>query len=266
MKKNISPIKVLLLSAILLLQSFTNADSQSKVFADGEQLNYVVYYGFIRLGEVRMNVEGRKTEGDKIIYSVRSTMKSYDGIPFVSLNSMFESEIVFDGKEAYSRRFKATEHKDDGVFTVEYNFNYDSSLTYIKKTTNGNIDRDDKVSFNRNIKFQDGLSLFYSARINSFKPENYLIPVFMNESETSVSYYFSSTPDKIEIKLFDDDLSSVRCTGTANFTGVFGLTGEFAGWFSNDEERIPLRSQMNVIIGNVTLELDSYKRTGWKHE
>jgi hypothetical protein len=86
----------------------------------------------------------------------------------------------------------------------------------------------------------------------------------MNEAETSVNYYFSAKAEDVSLSNFDDDIKSVKCSGMANFTGVFGLSGEFAGWYSNDEARIPLKSQMNVIIGNVTLELDSYKRTGWK--
>ena len=91
-----------------------------------------------------------------------------------------------------------------------------------------------------------------------------MIPVFMNESETSVNYFFNAQKEEIPVSIFDNDIRTVRCNGTANFKGVFGLTGEFAGWFSDDEARIPLKSQMNVMIGSVTLELDSYKRKNWR--
>lgn len=238
--------------------------AQKEVLYDGEELNYIVYYGFIKLGEVNMKIISRKTEGDKIVYNSRSEMKTYKGIPFVSLNSVFESEIVFEGMDLYSRRFKATEYKDDGNVFIEYKFNYDSNFVNIRKDNKGKTEKDEKVSFNKNIKFQDGLSLFYKARINSFASDNFLIPVFMNEAETSVSYYFSSTKDNTSIDLFSHDVLTVRCNGVANFEGVFGLSGEFAGWFSFDEARIPLKAQMNVLIGNVTLELDSFRRTGWK--
>ncbi|MBK8382072.1 MAG: DUF3108 domain-containing protein [Ignavibacteria bacterium] len=238
--------------------------AQKEVLNEGEELNYIVYYGFIKLGEVKMKIISRKTEGDKIVFNSRSEMKTFKGIPFVSLNSVFESEMVFQGMDLYSRRFKATEYKDDGNVIIEYKFNYDSNFVYVRKDNKGNIEKDEKISFNKNIKFQDGLSLFYKARINSYASDNFIIPVFMNEAETSVNYYFSSKKDNTSIDLFSHDILTVRCNGVANFEGVFGLSGEFVGWFSYDEARIPLKAQMNVIIGNVTLELDTFRRAGWK--
>ena len=132
------------------------------------------------------------------------------------------------------------------------------------KDNNGKIERDEKIKFNSNVKFQDGLSLFYLARLNSFSSENFLIPVFMNEVETSVNYYFSTKSEDVSISIADNDINSVRCNGVANFEGIFGLTGEFIGWFSNDDARVPVKSQLNVTIGSITLELDSYKREGWR--
>jgi len=242
---------------------YYNAYPQSKALVKGEELKYIVYYGFIKLGEVNMKITGVNNVGSNIIYSAWSEMKSYKGIPFMTLNSVFETEMVFDGKDLYSRKFKAADYKDNAVITIEYNFHYDSNYVYVLKKNNGKIERDEKINFNQNVKFQDGLSLFYKARINSFSFEDFLIPVFMNEAETSVSYYFSSMKEEVSISTADD-IRSIRCNGVANFEGVFGLSGEFGGWFSDDEARVPLKAQFNVILGNVTLELDSYKRAGWK--
>lgn len=255
---------ILYITILVFCLSNENIFAQEKMFSEGEELNYIVKYGFIKLGEVKMILQSKKKENDITVYYAKCSMKSYDGIPFVNLNSIFETEIVFDGKQSYSRRFKAVDYKEDAVINIDYLFNYDSAFVHVKKVNNGKTERDERISFNKNVKFQDGLSLFYAARLNSFTTENYLIPVFMNEVETSVSYYFASKKDDISISIFDDDINSIRCSGVANFTGVFGLTGEFAGWFSNDDYRIPLKAQLNVIIGNVTLELDSFKRKGWK--
>lgn len=256
----------IVISLLLYIAYIANsAFAQSDVFSEGEELNYVVSYGFVDLGEVKMKVEKIRKEKDFQVINAKCTMKSYDGIPFVSLNSIFESEIIFNGAESYSSKFKAIDHQKDAVINIEYTFRYDSQFVHVKKTNNGKVERDENIAFNKDVKFQDGLSLFYAARINSFKSENFLIPVFMNEAETSVNYFFASKPEEISIAIADDDLNAVRCTGTANFTGVFGLTGEFAGWFSDDRARVPLLSQLNVYIGNVTLELKSYKRNGWKY-
>jgi hypothetical protein len=55
----------------------------------------------------------------------------------------------------------------------------------------------------------------------------------------------------------------VKFDGKLDFTGIFGLSGEFEGWFSNDEARVPILAKMKVLIGSVTIELMSWKRKGW---
>lgn len=257
-------MKVFIIILFSLLIFTENIRPQSRVLQDGEELNYVVYYGFIKLGEVNMKIKKGTTENEKTMYYSKAEMKSYKGVPFVTLNTHFESDMVLEGKELYTKRFYAIENHDDGIVTIEYKFYYDSSYVYVRKVNRGKIEKDERINFNNNIKFQDGLSLFYNARLNSYSSDNFMVPVFMNEAETSVNYYFSAKKDEISINIFDNDLQSIRCTGTVNFEGVFGLSGEFAGWFSDDNARIPLKSQLNVLIGNVTLELDSYKREGWK--
>ena len=51
--------------------------------------------------------------------------------------------------------------------------------------------------------------------------------------------------------------------GKANFIGVFGLTGGFRGWFSDDAERVPIIAKLNVLVGSVTLELKEWKHGNW---
>jgi hypothetical protein len=51
--------------------------------------------------------------------------------------------------------------------------------------------------------------------------------------------------------------------GRADFVGIFGLTGGFEGWFSNDEARVPIMAKMKVLIGSVTIELMRWNRPGW---
>lgn len=250
-------------TVILFVNTYSNLFAQSLVLSEGEELTYVVYYGFIKLGEVKTNITHKNNVDGKEIYYSKSTMKSYSGVPLVSLNSTFESDMIFDGKNLYSIRFKAIEIKEDATVITEYRFNYDSDFVSIKKEVNGKTELKENVKINHNVKFQDGLSLLYCARINSFTEDNFLIPVFMNESETSVNYYFNSVKEKIDVESAGKEIRSVRCNGVANFKGVFGLSEDFAGWFSDDEARIPVKAQLNVLIGNITLELDSYKRKNW---
>ncbi|MEZ4689858.1 MAG: DUF3108 domain-containing protein [Ignavibacteria bacterium] len=192
-------------------------------------------------------------------------MYSYKGIPFVDLEIEFESELVFDGKDLYSRKFRAKEKVEDGYVEIEYVFHYDSQYVYVKKTNKGNVEIDKNISINKNVRFQDGLSLFYKARINSFTPEdNFMVPVFMNEEETSVDYYFKSNRKKYHYRRLKMILLRVGCNRLQNLPEVFGMNGEFAGWFSKNSAEVPLKAQLNAIVGSITLELDSFKRSDFK--
>ncbi len=248
----------------VLMFNAVDSAAQEKTLYAGEELKYVVYYGFIQLGEVNLKLVSISEIGNEQIVKASCEMRSYSGIPFVELNSRFESEMVYKDGEIYSKEFRATDKKEDGAVEIRYSFVYDSGYVNVLKKYKGKVEIDEKIKFDKNLRFQDGLSLFYQSRLNSFKPESRLVPVFMNESETSVNYFFSTKPEEINVEKFDKDVFCLKCSGTANFVGVFGLTGEFAGWFSKDHARIPVSAQMNVIVGNINLELESFVRKDWQ--
>lgn len=241
-----------------------NTFPQSKVLDQGEDLKYIVYFGFIKLGEVKIKMSNVESSEGKKICNASATLKSYDGVPFVSLNNIFESEMEVVKEQLYSKKFYATEFKGKDIAKTDYRFNYDSNKVKIIKETNYKIERNESVAFNKGVKYQDGLSIFYLARLNSFANKNYIVPVYINESQSSVKYSFNINKDVVSISSVDYDVSVIKIAGVADFTGVFGLTGEFIGWFSDDEYRVPIKAQLNVLIGSITLELSTYKKTNWK--
>lgn len=237
---------------------------QDKVIMKGEELRYIVYYGFIEIGEVKMKVISEEPSESGRLVTASCEMRSFEGIPFVELDSRFESDMIIKNGEIYSREFRAVDRKEEGTVEVRYNFNYDSGYVKMLKTYKGKTEVDGRLEFDKRLRFQDGLSLFYQARINSYSNDNRQVPVFMNEAETNVSYFFSTVTEELELDELDAVVNCLKCSGMAAFVGVFGLTGEFAGWFSSDDARVPVMAKMNVLVGNVTLELVSYKRTGWR--
>jgi hypothetical protein len=52
-------------------------------------------------------------------------------------------------------------------------------------------------------------------------------------------------------------------SGSADWKALYGLGGKFEGWFSADEARVPIFAKMNVYIGNIEIELKSWKRNNW---
>jgi hypothetical protein len=243
---------------------------QSKVLDVGEELVYRVYFGFIKLGEVNVKMSNKTTSGGQTVYYAIASIKSYDGIPFVSLNYKFQSEMISKKSDFYSQYFNSTEFKKksaearyNSVSRTDYNFDHENEFIKVKKETDMEVERDDTVKFEKLPKFQDGLSMYYNARIGSLKPKLYKVPVYMNEEESSVNYSFNMNEDVVSTDCADYDIAVIKIEGVALFKGLFGLTGEFTGWLSNDDYRVPIKANFNVVIGKISMELVSYKKTGW---
>jgi len=41
------------------------------------------------------------------------------------------------------------------------------------------------------------------------------------------------------------------------------MKGPFRGWFSDDDAAIPLKAKVEIFLGSIVLELESYERPGW---
>lgn len=236
--------------------SFTS----EKKLVPGEELNYVVSYSFINLGEVRIRVKDKKTVNGKNHYNAVAYIDSYDGIPFVNLHQIYESKV---NDNYHSDFFRGIVKGDEYTTYTEYYFNYDESQIRIKrgKFSPKEIWVDSTTSADK--QFQDGLSIFFFARMLSGKKNSIYVPCFVNErkEKTKVNFYDESIP--VSIGSIDYDVDCVRLDGEMDFISIFGLTGYFEGWFTNDEASIPIVAHMKVIIGNIKLELKSWKREGW---
>lgn len=248
----------------LLLVYFQNSFSRDKVLEVGEELNYKVYYGFIKLGEVSFKVTDSYNENNKTIMNAIARIKSYEGIPLVNVNFIFETKFINVNNDVYSIRFFSTEFKNKTLIRTEYKFDYDKNIIFVKKEINDRVDKDLSIPLSDVKKFQDGLSIFYHARLQSFANKNFINPVFINEEQSSVRYSFNINKDVISTDIADYDISVIKIAGVADFEGIFGLTGEFVGWLSDDDARIPIKAQFNVTIGSISLELSSYNRKNWK--
>ncbi len=227
----------------------------------GEELTYVVKYSVMKLGEVRLKIKDKKTINGRTFYITYAYIDSYSGIPFVDLHQIYESWM---DENLFSDYFKALIKNDDYTAFTEYNFDHRKNLIHVKKgkVNPSEVWTDSTTSLDR--KYQDGLTIFYYARMNTDQNKTEKIPCFVTEKKvfTKINYY--KDVEGISIDAVDYDIACVKLEGETDFISVFGLTGHFEGWFTADEAAVPVIAKMKVIIGNITLELKSWKREGWK--
>lgn len=263
---------------LILLISASVLYSQSKILQVGEELVYTVSFGFIKLGEVKFNLNSSYYENQRKYYTAKAEMKSFEGIPFLAVRYIFESVMREEKGKILSDKFHSSEFKDENsgervILRTDYEFDYFSNKDtgYIKVKRykdNGrdkNLEVDKTETFEIGTEFQDGLSVVYFARINSYKKErSKKVNIYINEKKSFLAYSFNYNRDAVSLDLVDYDMAAIKVDGKADFIGVLGLTGEFEGWLSDDDERVPLKARFNIILGSVTLELTSYKKPGWK--
>jgi hypothetical protein len=250
-----------LLSAAGAVEGFAQSgapEAEHEVLV-GEDLVYNVSYGFIDLGQIRIKTVSRLETDGRPCYFSQAFINSYKNIPFVDLHAVFESVIDM---ESYSRRFMGKVKQDGAWDFNRYRFDYPANRVFIES---GN--RDTVVAKRETTEvrtpYQDGLSLFFHARHHLFDGKARSVPTMVQEKKVSTVINFGPVRTSVEVDAIDYPVDVAEFEGTMEFTGIFGLTGDFEGWFSNDDARVPIKAKMKVIIGSVTVELMEWKRPGW---
>lgn len=241
-------------------QSTRNNHSKKTEFSlsIGEELVYVVKYAFLNLGEVKFHVKAyTEIEGKEVVETI-AYMDSYEGLPFVDLHQEYHSYLDPD---FYPVKFLGLMFDEDTNF-VKYVFKNDSLIKITKGDYNtGKIKFDSTASVNR--KFQDGLSILFYTRKFVGLDTTLIIHCFVNEKEEKTEINFYNDYESVEIDDIDYEINCLKIDGRTDFVSVYGLTGDFEGWFSNDIHSVPIKAKMNVIIGSVTLELIRWNKKNW---
>lgn len=224
----------------------------------GEEIVYVVKYLFIPIGEIKLKV----TSFDQTdsVFTAIAFIDSYSGLPFVDLHQIYETKF---NKNQIPTFFKGTIIGKDTTYTT-YNFDYRKRKIHIIKgsKSKNEIWTDSTASLDK--EYLDGLSLFYFARMRTGHRGFYDTPVFINEKPERTTFNCYDNSEKISISSVDYPIDCVYLEGETEFKGIFGLTGAFEGWFSNDKHAVPIYAKLKVIIGNVTVELKNWKKSEWQ--
>jgi len=175
------------------------------------------------------------------------------------LHAVFESVI---DSLSFSRHFVGKMRQNDYSNVSRYTFEYDKNRVLMESSEKDSVDvKRDTMSIS--APCQDGLSLYFFARDRLYSNASIDIPTIVTEKKVNTHVDFRNEETSVEIDAVDYPVDVVHFEGTADFVGLFGLTGGFQGWFSNDEARIPILAKLKVLIGNVTVELMEWRRSGW---
>jgi hypothetical protein len=240
--------------------SKTAVQSYNGFLQVGEELTYEVSYSFFKLGTVRIKTLNNYTKNGRPVFKTIAFIDSYN-IPLVSLHNVFESEI---DENVYSHQFIGSELEGKEWKYTKYELDYSANKALMERgyPSRKVIFLRDSISLDKK-KFQDGLSIFFAARNLLFSQSPVNIPVLINEKKENAYIKYPCPHETAEIDAVDYPVDVLKFEGKAGFVGIMGLTGDFTGWFSNDNARIPITARMNVVLGSIYVELKSWTRPGW---
>ncbi len=234
------------------------------MFQQGEELTYEVSYLGIALGSITSRVTVVDSTHEGIRISAEGLVRTYRGVPFVTLNTLFRTRI---GDSLASVGFRNKEYivEDSAFKHIEYIYKPQLDVVYINEYIEHHAGTEKRDTLDLEGKrWQDGLSLLFYARAFAHAKCTKRVPVLMYRSKAITKISFGVDRGEVDIDAIDYDIRTVKLDGETGFTGIFGLTGGFEGWFSDDAASIPIIAKMHVLIGSVRIELMKWKRRGWK--
>ena len=250
----------ILIAFFLLFFLFCPTHAAGPVMQPGEELEYEVSFWGIKLGTIKIVTLDNVSMNSKEVFHVVCNIDAYTGIPFIEIHAKFEGWI--DPTVSYSHKFAGnSKFMSDQWDFQKITYDYANSKILNEKYSGKNRLYYDSIKTIK--KWNDGCSLFFFARQFTKLGKNIIVPTIMNRDTTSTNLNFTGKTTATEIDAVNYPVKTVHFTGKANWEGVYGLSGEFEGWFSDDDARVPIRAKMNVYVGSINVELVKWKRAGW---
>jgi hypothetical protein len=256
-----SSMSSILMTTLLLWMTGTGSLRVfAQAFAVGETIEYKVSYLGINLGTVKVVTESQPTLNGQQVVKAKGLIDSNPNIPFASIHAIFET--WFDSQGRFSYQFLSTlEQSKDTWQYDKYEFKYDEKKIRLESGVKGVKEKEYELQTAR--RWHDGLSLFFMARQFLRSGKNASVPTIIEGDTTRTDIYFASLKsENVEIKAANYPVKTMYFKGEAKWRGVYGLTGKFEGWFSDDNAAVPIRAKMNTLVGNVDIELVKWNRTG----
>lgn len=222
-------------------------------FKDGEQLSYRLKYGIFSAAEANLKIEesGIKFEGKPTYHIVIDGKTSGSFDIFFKVRNRYESFI-------------------DRITTLPY--------YYTENRREGKYRRSDKVSFdyeNKKITAQTGTfpfkgqvfdlpSAYYFARnldLTKIKPGDELKLQYFSEKkiETLGITYVGKEDVTCDLGTFN----CLKFSPSILPGRIFRKDSKLYLWITNDGNRIPVKAQVEILVGTVTLEIT--KASGLKY-
>ncbi|MEE9186630.1 MAG: DUF3108 domain-containing protein, partial [Bacteroidota bacterium] len=256
------------LSAMLLVAfpTSTRAEGPSianPVFQDGEWLRYKVKYGPFRLGSIEFHVQKLEDTKSQDRYRIDMVL-DFRSSPFPGPRYEVNSNIVHP-ERLYSEVFISSRVADGDSIRTTRRYDLNRGTCFIE-----DYNRTKRKVISSTVlqgvgECFEAPSLWFFARSHAQTGGTYGIQNIVDTTVSVTTLRYKRVLSLLKIDAYEDPVRAREVTGVANWVGESfgGLSGEFRGWFSDDEASVPLRAHFKIFLGNVVLKLEEWHRPGW---
>jgi hypothetical protein len=220
---------------------------------------YEVSWSFFKLGTIHI-----QTLGD---FKAIAHIDSYAGLPFVDLHSVHYTEMdsMFHSRGGYAIDKDGKEWKGMRYIPDSSSKQIAVEQLYYKDPAGPPYRQEPGDTLRlKSSWFVDGLAIGYFPRLLIHTAQTVNVQTLLKGSLGTTTFFFTAKHTSEDIGALDDPVKVIEVQGSTNAVGVYGMTGDFTGWFSDDEAAVPIKGKLKVLLGNVTVELIQWNRKGWK--
>ena len=242
-------------------QSPTNGSA--RVFYPGERLQYKVSWLVFRLGTIVVTTEKLPNSSSRDEYRVVVRVDSNPALFFINIHNEYESVLTTSPVRPSS--FTARELSGSDTVVTRYVMDENSrQVRMVQWRDPGRVHIREEILDSVDA-FYEGSSLFFLARSLVHSSRTVSVPTLVEFEFFKTDITFTNTVCAVSIDAKDEDLETKELYGFAHFveSSLAGLSGEFRGWFSNDEAAIPLQAELNLSLGTADIELEQWSRGPW---
>ena len=235
----------------------------SAVFYPGERLQYKVSWLLFRLGTIVVTTERASNPSTRDEYRVRVRVDSNPALFFVSVHSEYES--ILSTSPVRPTSFTARELSGSDTVVTRYTMNDSLRQVHMVQWRDpGHLNYREQI-LDSVSAFYEGSSLFFLARSLVHSARTVSVPTLVEFEFFKTDITFTNVVSAVSIDAQDGDFDTKELYGFAHFveSSLAGLSGEFRGWFSNDEAAIPLQAELNLSLGTADIELEQWSRGSW---
>jgi hypothetical protein len=262
--------RILLLSCILGINAYaqmpaagsatTNCEVRTESFKPGESLTYKVFYNagpmWVGAGEVYFKLNEYQENGKPVLHAVSEAVsnKSFDW--FFKVRDKIETHMYANTLQS----FKFSRDVYEGGYEFYRSYDWDrkeNTITSFHDRKNGN-------TWTKTIEDVDPcatdlLSVFYWARtidFDQYKPGDKIPVTLAADDEVYDLYIRYDGKEEYKTKLGTFNCMKVKPLLVEG--KVFRAGEGMTIWFTDDENRIPVRIESQLLVGRITCDLKSY--------